>query len=193
MTIHNWDAFRRSIWDWAGLRPCFPRGIEPTDLDGFVEINGRFLVLEGKGPGVPLKEGQRKTFERLFRLNRTIEGVFTVIVIWGDAEACRVDRLQFWPSAPIEADWAQFLAYVRAWAENAAGSTPVASPLRVVNPQTVSTDELRARRRFNVRQMSVEQLLANVDFLKSEPLCDDDRMWLEVLEDEIGRREQVLR
>lgn len=136
MTIENWDEFKRSIWDWQRLAPCFPRGILPTDIDGFVELNDRFLLIEGKKTGVPLKEGQRKTFERLFRLNRMVEGVFTIIVIWGNAKAGRVDRLQFWPSDPIDADWPQFMAYVQAWAEGTSGSGKSSEIRRTSPPLT---------------------------------------------------------
>lgn len=37
---------------WDELIECFPRGIKPTDVDGYVEINGRVLFLEEKGAGV---------------------------------------------------------------------------------------------------------------------------------------------
>ena len=46
--------------DWSAF---FPRtflfgDIRPTDIDGFVEINGHHLFLEHKGNGVPIKDGQ---------------------------------------------------------------------------------------------------------------------------------------
>lgn len=117
MTIQNWNSFRQSIWDWNPLRPCFPRHIEPTDIDGFVEVGGYFLVLEGKGPDVPLKEGQRRAFERMHRWNQTVPGLFTIIVIWGDAAIGQIDQVQFWPAPPFACDWDQLRSYVSAWAE----------------------------------------------------------------------------
>jgi hypothetical protein len=119
VTIKNPAAYLASIWDWAPLRPCFKRGIEPTDIDGFVEIGGYFLVIEGKAPGVPLKEGQRLMFERMHRWNKTIPGLFTMIVIWGDAATHHVEQAQFWPTDPFACDWDSFQSYVSAWAESA--------------------------------------------------------------------------
>ncbi len=78
MTINNRDAYFASLWDWGFLRGCFGPTIEPTDLDGFVERKGRFLVLETKLPGVEIKTGQEITFKAL-----QATGLFTVFIIWG--------------------------------------------------------------------------------------------------------------
>lgn len=117
MTIENWDAFRRSIWNWKPLCRCFPRGIEPMDIDGWCEVGGVFLVLEGKAPGVCLKDGTVNTFKRMQRWNETVPGLFTIIVIWGDAENSRIDRIQFWPGPPFDGGWPQLIEYVARWAE----------------------------------------------------------------------------
>lgn len=80
MTIQNLDGFVGGLWDWDILAGCFGGSrIMPTDIDGLVEHNGNFLLLEAKRPGVLLKTGQRIVFERLQRT-----GLFTVIVAWGD-------------------------------------------------------------------------------------------------------------
>lgn len=117
MSIQNPQAYLDSIWDWKPLHPCFQRGIEPTDIDGFVEVGGYFLIFEGKAPGVPLKDGQRKAFERMARRNQIIPGLFTIIVLWGNAKASRIDQLQFWPAAPFASGWAELQTYVSAWSE----------------------------------------------------------------------------
>jgi len=79
MTINNPNAFRASLWDWACLDGCFGvTRIKPTDIDGFVERNGKFLVLETKLPNVHLTEGQKITFEALLRT-----GNFSILFIWG--------------------------------------------------------------------------------------------------------------
>lgn len=119
MTIQNWDAFKASIWDWAPLGRCFPRGILPMDIDGWTEVGGVFLVLEGKAPGVPLKPGTVNTFRRMSNWNKTVPNLFTIVVLWGDAKAGRIERLQFWPNPPFDGGWPQLIAYVEAWAENA--------------------------------------------------------------------------
>lgn len=80
MTIQRADLFLQGIWDWGVLRGCFGNTkIEPTDIDGFVERKGRFLVLETKKSGVPVKTGQWWTFNSLVKT-----GYFTVIVVWGE-------------------------------------------------------------------------------------------------------------
>lgn len=79
MTIQNAVAYVAGVWDWAILRGCFGETrIEPTDVDGFVERNGRFLYLEAKQPGVSIPHGQRLTIQALQKT-----GLFTVMVIWG--------------------------------------------------------------------------------------------------------------
>jgi len=80
MTIRSMEAFVASIWDWAILDGCFGNTrIRPTDIDGLVERNGLFLLLEGKGPNVPVPLAQRILFERLRQT-----GLFTIVVVWGE-------------------------------------------------------------------------------------------------------------
>lgn len=90
MTIKNWDAFKDSMWDWKVLRGCFGNTkIEPTDIDGFVERNGNFLVIETKLPGVEIKTGQIITFTQLVKDKR-----FSVLFIWGAPGDPK--RLELW-------------------------------------------------------------------------------------------------
>lgn len=80
MTIQNPDKYLSNLWDWAILAGCFgTTRIEPTDLDGFVERNGKFLVIETKAPGVEVKTGQMITFDALVHT-----GYFSVVVVWGN-------------------------------------------------------------------------------------------------------------
>lgn len=60
---------------WDDLVECFPSGIGPTDIDGMVELNSRFLFLEEKSAGVGIKNGQRLALKRLC----TLPGVTAVI------------------------------------------------------------------------------------------------------------------
>jgi hypothetical protein len=79
MTIQNAKLYMEGIWDWDILKGCFgDTKIEPTDIDGFVERKGKFLVLETKKPGVKINQGQWFTFNALINT-----GVFTVVIIWG--------------------------------------------------------------------------------------------------------------
>ena len=81
MTIQNPEAFCNSLWDWGILDGCFGETrIKPTDIDGFVERNGYFLFIEAKSPLVKVPEGQRILHDRLLNT-----GVFTIIILWGDA------------------------------------------------------------------------------------------------------------
>lgn len=52
-------------WDW--MNGCFPRGIRPSDLDGWVEINGHLLLIEQKRKGAFLEDAQRRGLLRLSR------------------------------------------------------------------------------------------------------------------------------
>lgn len=88
MTIRNMAQFVNSIWDWAILDGCFGNTrIKPTDIDGMVERRGHFLLLEGKGLGVPIPQAQEIMFNKLRQT-----GNFTIIVIWGTPN--EVSRMQ---------------------------------------------------------------------------------------------------
>jgi hypothetical protein len=58
---------------------CFPRGISFGDIDSFVEVNKRFLILEWKVDSQELATGQRLALTRLAAQPNT-----TVWVIWTD-------------------------------------------------------------------------------------------------------------
>ncbi len=63
--------------DWSAFfKDLFVRDIRPTDIDGFVEINGHHLFLEHKGNGVPIKDGQFNALLSLARKPST-----TVVII----------------------------------------------------------------------------------------------------------------
>jgi hypothetical protein len=115
MTINNQEAFIDSLWDWGILRGCFgDTKIAPTDIDGLVERRGKFLVLEAKGEGVHVKQGQGLTLEALCRT-----GLFTVIIVWGDKN--KPTRLQRWdkagPGTPRPCDLVVFRQEVASWFE----------------------------------------------------------------------------
>lgn len=79
MTINNMDAYMGNLWDWGFLNDCFGgTKIRVSDIDGIVERNGQFLVLEAKSPGVEIKGGQKILFKRM-----AASGTHTVLVIWG--------------------------------------------------------------------------------------------------------------
>jgi hypothetical protein len=110
VTIQSVKAFVDAPWDWACLRGCFPRGISPTDIDGLVEIKGRFLLIEAKGRGKAVGDGQRYTFNRLAGLPQ-----WTVLVVRGDPG--RPVDVAVWPRQPFPADLERFRAVVKDWAD----------------------------------------------------------------------------
>lgn len=81
MTIKNFKHLQNSIWDWAILDGCFgDTKIKISDIDGFAERNGHFLILECKfRPSDPIPTGQEIAFKKLAQSK-----LFTIIVLWGD-------------------------------------------------------------------------------------------------------------
>lgn len=95
MTIENAEAYVAGIWDWGILRGCFGNTkIEPTDIDGFVERKGKFLIIEAKAKGVPLKKGQQITFKELCKT-----GLFTVVIVHGTTN--KPERIELWNGGKI--------------------------------------------------------------------------------------------
>lgn len=78
MTIHNLPAFIDGLWDWGFLDNCFfPTKIKITDIDGMVERNGKFLMIETKQPGVTIPVGQRIMFDKWIAAGNSC------LIIWG--------------------------------------------------------------------------------------------------------------
>lgn len=121
MTIHRPDLYLESAWDWGILKGCFGTSkIEPTDIDGLVERNGRFLVLEAKKPGVRIKQGQIITFNALRNT-----GLFTIVIVWGENSNPQ-EMLVMYPP-PLQpkqgkATLEDLRRVVRWWYEKVAGS-----------------------------------------------------------------------
>jgi len=78
MSIFDADKYRTVFHDFDFLKGCFGKSrIMPSDIDGIVERNGNFLVMEFKPSGKKLPIGQSITFRKLAQLPK-----FTVVVIW---------------------------------------------------------------------------------------------------------------
>ena len=92
---HNpmrWDCDRDGCFN-ALRRPkievfaeCFPRRINFGDVDGMVELNGRFCLLEWKGEGGSIRTGQRIAYERFSALPGNV-----VFVVNGDAKTMGIE------------------------------------------------------------------------------------------------------
>lgn len=79
MTIRNKDAFDAQQWDWGFLDGCFGNtNIRVTDVDGLVERNGQFLMIESKGAGVPIPLGQKIMHDQWVRRGNSL------LVVWGE-------------------------------------------------------------------------------------------------------------
>lgn len=109
--LRNNDGTR---WDWdkgtRHLGPCFPRRISWGDLDGEVEINGHFLVLEGKRSHQSVVGGQKYAMDARFNDGRTI------YVVYGDPPT-DIRAIQFWPDTRrFPASWETFWQACREWA-----------------------------------------------------------------------------
>lgn len=107
------EEYAKKLWDWTALNESFERGIRLTDIDGFVEVGGHFLVIEGKSFSGTLPKGQRIALNRLASLDN-----FTVIVIDGNPP----DEIRGWRvlgKRKYRGDYNEFAAFVRMWFEYA--------------------------------------------------------------------------
>ena len=87
MAIRNQKLFDQSLpadysglfaWDFLMKYGAFGYNnkIQPMDLDACIERNGRFLIFETKGKGVPIPKGQQLTLNALLD-----NGSFTLFII----------------------------------------------------------------------------------------------------------------
>lgn len=79
MSIQNETLFMEGVWDWGILNGCFGKSkIAPTDIDGAVERNGKFLFLETKKPETEIPTGQDIFYRGL------VSAGHSVLYIWGE-------------------------------------------------------------------------------------------------------------
>lgn len=119
MTIQNDEAFLAGLWDWAIVGRCFGGKIVPTDIDGIVERNGHFLVIEAKSKDARVPNGQAIMFSRLTALKE-----FTVVIVWGDKN--NPVKMQVWGEEQKVATLEDFQKFCQNWYLNAC-SKPIAS------------------------------------------------------------------
>lgn len=115
--LRNRDAYRDAAQDWVILEGCFGGKIRPSDIDGIVERNGHFLVLEKKPSGYEFRGGQALLFSRLSALPR-----FTVLILRGDGQDC--ESMQVWgqPTQPCTLE--AIRDFCHAWYDVANGAAP---------------------------------------------------------------------
>jgi hypothetical protein len=112
-------CFRQLCPKLGEFDDCFPGRIGMSDIDGVVEISGRFLLLEWKSAGGSVQTGQRIMFERLTALSHKI----TVIVVSGDPREMLIQSVQVFhngKSGPAElSDMDGLKARIKQWSDRA--------------------------------------------------------------------------
>lgn len=108
---------RYSGSSWNDIAACFPRNIEPTDIDGMVEINGHFLFLEEKGEKVGFtREGQRRALLELSRQPQTTVLIFRP----GGTRGWQVLKLENGQGTGFrDCSRSQLLHWIQRWARDA--------------------------------------------------------------------------
>ena len=111
MTIKNIGFYNSQLWDWGFLDGCFSgTKIKVTDIDGFVERNGKFLVIETKSHNATIPTGQDIMFKKM-----VATGLFAVLIIWGEAnkpEKCELRlKEKIYQYNPVESAFIQRLVH----------------------------------------------------------------------------------
>ena len=115
-------CFRQICPKLGAFDNCFPGKIGMSDVDGIVEIAGRFLFLEWKAQGGGVTTGQRIMFEQLTSLSPDPMKV-TVIVVGGQPRDMLIETVQVFHSGagqPVEpCDFDGLKARIKSWADRA--------------------------------------------------------------------------
>lgn len=113
-------CYRQLMPRLGAFDDCFPGRIGMSDVDGIVEISGKFLLLEWKSAGGAVTGGQRIMFEQLTRL---APSHITVVVVSGDPVSMHVSSVQVFKSGtgslPIPCSLERLQRSITAWAERA--------------------------------------------------------------------------
>lgn len=140
-TSHPDCEYCKKLWDWGFLDGCFTHSIRVTDIDGFVERNGHYLVIETKSPGAMIPIGQQRMFNWMH-----YSGSITVFIVWGRPQSPQAIEVYHPLKAKrmIEPASMQTLqSLVRQWFEYA-NNEPM--PLR----QPASSDRIRILSKANL-------------------------------------------
>jgi hypothetical protein len=110
MNIRDPQKFLETQWDWTPFNGVFaPTGIRITDIDGAVECNGKFLIIETKLPNQPIPTGQRLMFDHMVSLK-----CFTVLIVWGRPN--QAEHAQLWGRGEkVRTTQRGFIEYVARW------------------------------------------------------------------------------
>ena len=78
--MRNMFATHTDYSEFKGLIPTNPH-LVPSNVDGILERNGQFLILEWKRPGEKVSEGQRIMLQAL-----ASKPSFMVVIIYGNTD-----------------------------------------------------------------------------------------------------------
>jgi hypothetical protein len=113
VTIRSLKSYVDALWDWGFLDGCFGGSrIRVSDVDGIVEHNGYFLLIEAKSAGKDVPRGQAILFDHLVANEH-----WAVLVIWGAPGVPKMAR--FWGKKPFGADEAKIQEMVARWYKHA--------------------------------------------------------------------------
>lgn len=111
-------CYMDTLWDWSPYNGVFAdTGIHISDIDGLVERNGQFLVLDGKRPGRDgsraMKNGQTRAYLAMARIG------IHVIVMHGQPPATVTHVRQWRPGGEyvpeVPATLADVVDIVASW------------------------------------------------------------------------------
>lgn len=106
---------------------CFPRRINFGDVDGLVELNGNFCMLEWKGDGGSVRRGQLLSYTAFTKKLGNV-----VFVVYGNAETMDVNGYSlFWNGCKypfFSDDLCGVKDRISRWASWAATNNPANAP-----------------------------------------------------------------
>jgi len=108
--IRDRNTFAERLWDWEFLNDALPGKIRPMDIDGIIERNGYFLILEGKPLNATIKTGQRITLKQLAKRER-----FSVLILYGEPGEPQKMKLLDYHGNAIECDKEDVKELVKKW------------------------------------------------------------------------------
>ena len=100
MTQMRWQCTEKGCYlqrrsDPVMFDGCFPAGVSMGDVDGIVELNGRFLIVEFKKLNISVPEGQARMFRRL-----VATGLFTILVVRAAEQ-----HVEEWFEVTVDGSW----------------------------------------------------------------------------------------
>ena len=89
---------------------CFPRRINFTDVDGIIEMGGKFLMLEWKGDGGSIQRAQHLLYERFTSGTGNV-----ALVVHGNAEDMSVRAFGYYIAGHYHEAKAATLIDLKKW------------------------------------------------------------------------------